>query len=504
MNKKLKEKIQESLTTVLPITVVVLLLSISLLPIDVGTVALFLTGAGFLIVGMGFFQLGAEISMMPLGESIGHQLVRSKSVLLTIVSCFVVGAIITVAEPDLQVLSNQVPSVPNAVLVWAVAVGVGIFTVMAVLRILLRISLLKILTVLYPLLFLVSFLVPSNFTAIAFDSGGVTTGPMTVPFIMALGIGFSAARCDKDGDSDSFGLVSMCSIGPILMVLLLSMFYHPGSTSHALVEIASLTTMQDVARQFLYAIPIYIKEVSVIIFPILLVLVVFQLCTRQYRRKQILRMLMGLLYTLIGTILFLTGVNVGFAPVGTLLGAELAGGPFKWLLIPVGALVGFYIVKAEPAVQLLNHQVEEITGGTVSRTSMNHCLSIGVSAAVGLSMLRILTGINIYWILIPGYLMALLMARMVEPIFIGIAFDSGGVASGPMTSTFLLPMAIGACTGVGGNVMTDAFGVVALVALAPIIAIQAAGVLYQYKSRRIPVEVVAESSDYEIIELEEE
>ena len=461
MNKKLKEKIQESLSTVLPITAVVLLLSIFLLPIDVGTIALFLTGACFLIVGMGFFQLGAEISMMPLGEGVGHHLVRTKNLLITIVVCFIVGMIITVAEPDLQVLSNQVPSVPNAVLVWTVAFGVGI---------LLNISLLKILIVLYPVLFLVSFLVPADFTAIAFDSGGVTTGPMTVPFIMALGIGFSSARCDKNSDSDSFGLVALCSIGPILMVLLLSIFYNPGDASYSIAEIVELATMQDVVRQFIIALPTYIKEVSVIIFPVLLVFAVFQLFTRQYRGRQILRMLVGLLYTLIGTILFLTGVNTGFAPVGIRLGADLAGGPFKWMLVPVGILVGFYIVKAEPAVQVLNNQVEEITNGTVSRDSMNRCLSIGVAAAVGLAMIRILTGVNIYWILIPGYTLALIMARKTDPIFVGIAFDSGGVASGPMTSTFLLPMAIGACTGVGGNITTDAFGVVALVALAPIIA----------------------------------
>ena len=504
MNKKLKEKIQESLTTVLPITAVVLLLSIFLLPIDVGTVALFLTGAFFLIVGMGFFQLGAEITIMPLGEGVGQHLVKTKNLVITIVVCFVVGVIITVAEPDLQVLSNQVPSIPNAVLVWTVAFGVGIFTIAAVLRILLNISLLKILIVLYPVLFLVSFLVPADFTAIAFDSGGVTTGPMTVPFIMALGIGFSSARCDKNSDSDSFGLVALCSIGPILMVLLLSLFFHPGDASYDMAEIVELFTMQDVVHQFIIALPAQLREVSVIIFPILLVFVIFQLCTKQYRRKQILRLLVGLLYTLIGTTLFLTGVNTGFAPVGTLLGAELAGSPFKWMLVPVGALVGFYIVKAEPAVQVLNNQVEDITNGTVSRNSMNRCLSIGVSAAVALAMVRILTGVNIYWILIPGYILALCMAKRVEPIFVGIAFDSGGVASGPMTSTFLLPMAIGACVGVGGNITTDAFGVVALVALAPIIAIQATGLVYAYKAKRLPVTAVSEEIDYEFVDLEEE
>ena len=484
MNEKLKEKIKESLSSVLPITLIVLFLSVTLIPLEVGTLALFLTGAVLLIVGMGFFQLGAEMAMTPLGQSVGGRLSKWRRILPVALVCFVMGAIITIAEPDLQVLANQVASIPNQVLIWTVAVGVGIFLVVAVLRIRFQVSLTKLLTVFYCLLFLLSFFSPDSFTAVAFDSGGVTTGPMTVPFIMALGVGLSAARSDPDGAEDSFGLVALCSIGPILMVLLLGIFYHPTDAAYTATVVPTVATTQDVVRQFLLALPQYAEEVGVCMFPVVGVLVIFQLTTRTYRRRQILRMAVGFVYTIIGLILFLTGVNVGFAPVGSLLGSGLAEGSFRWLLVPIGIVIGYYIVKAEPAVQVLNEQVEDLTGGMISRGTMNIALSVGVAGAVALSMVRVLTGINIYWIIIPGYALALALSHCVPQVFVGIAFDSGGVASGPMTSTFLLPLAMGACTAVGGNVVTDAFGIVALVAMAPLIAIQIMGLIYDHRAKK--------------------
>ena len=503
MNEKLKEKIKESLASVLPITAIVLLLSITIVPMEVGTLMLFLTGAVLLIVGMGFFQLCAEIAMTPLGQGVGGRLVKSKSILWIAAVCFAMGAIITISEPDLQVLANQVASIPNQVLIWTVATGVGVFTTIAVLRILFKISLAKMLTVLYVLLFLLSFFAPSEFIAVAFDAGGVTTGPMTVPFIMALGVGLSAARSDKDGANDSFGFIALCSIGPILMVLLLGIFYHPTDAVYEAVNITPVHTTHDVAMQFLLAIPQYAKEVLISILPVAGVFILFQLFSRHYHKRQVFRMSVGFLYTYLGLVLFLTGVNVGFAPVGSLLGSGLGEGNLKWLLIPIGILIGYYIVKAEPAVQVLNEQVEDLTGGTVSRGMMNAALSIGVACAVALAMVRVLTGISIYWVLIPGYILALVLCRFVPPVFIGIAFDSGGVASGPMTSTFLLPLAMGACTAIGGNVVSDAFGIVALVALAPLIAIQIMGLVYAHKSKTVP-QPSAQLSDDIVIELEEE
>ena len=504
MNEKLKEKVKESLSSVLPITLIVLVLSVTLVPMEIGTLALFLTGAVLLIVGMGFFQLGAEMSMTPLGEGVGKTLAKREKVLLVVLVAFALGTIITIAEPDLQVLANQVASIPNNVLIWTVAVGVGVFLALAVLRILFRVSLAKCLLAAYALLFVLTLFSPKEFLAVAFDAGGVTTGPITVPFIVAMGVGVSAIHSTQGHDDYSCGLVALCSVGPILMVLLLGIFYHPTDAAYSAVEIAPVVTTRDVARQFALGFPGYVEEVLLSILPIVAVFVLFQLLTRCYRRRQLLRTGVGFLYTVIGLILFLTGVNVGFTPVGNLLGSGLAGSAYRWVLIPIGALIGYYIVKAEPAVQVLNKQVEDVTGGTVSQSMMNTALSIGVACAVMLSMVRVLTGISIYWILVPGYALALILARFVPSVFVGIAFDSGGVASGPMTSTFLLPLAMGACTALGGNVVTDAFGVVALVALAPPVAIQIMGVLYVHRSKAVAQNKADLLSDDGVIDLEDE
>lgn len=495
----------ESVSAVLPITMIVLLLSIFVVPMETGTIAMFLVGAFMLIIGMAFFQLGAEMSMTPLGEGVGFQIMKTRKLPVLVLVCLVMGVIITIAEPDLQVLANQVPSIPNNTLIWTVALGVGIFLVIAVLRIIFKLSLAAMLCFFYIVLFLLSFVAPGDFIAVAFDSGGVTTGPMTVPFIMAIGVGLSATRSDKNGSSDSFGLVSFCSIGPIAMVLLLGIFYHPTGASYNATQIPDVVTMQDVVKQFVHMLPDYGKEVISSILPVLGVFLLFQLISRRYHRNQMIKMLMGFLYTIIGLILFLTGVNVGFAPVGSLLGSNLAAQPWKWALIPIGALIGYYIVKAEPAVQVLNKQVEDITNGSISRGAMNLCLSIGVSASVALAMLRVLTGMNIYFLLIPGYIIALVLTKFVPKVFVGIAFDSGGVASGPMTSTFLLPLAMGACTAVGGNVVTDAFGVVAMVAMAPLIAIQIMGALYNVRQKRTvsAAVIMADIDDNMIIDMEE-
>lgn len=501
MNAKLKEKTLESLNSVLPITAIVLVLSIFVVPMDVGTIALFLAGALMLVVGMGFFQLGAEMAMTPLGEGVGAEFSKTRKLWLIAIVSFVVGLVITIAEPDLQVLAEQVPSIPNDVLIYTVSIGVGIMLVLAVLRILFKISLSNLLLVLYLLLFAVSFFVPADFIAVSFDAGGVTTGPITVPFIMALGVGLASVRSDKDAGGDSFGLVAICSVGPILAVLILGMFYNPGSASYTPVSITQVSTMQDVAKELLRSIPHYAGEVLTSILPVVAVFLLFQLFTRRFQRRQFIRMVVGFVYTYIGLVLFLCGVNVGFAPVGSLLGSQLAASSFSWLLVPIGMLIGFYLIKAEPAVAVLNRQVEEVTDGAIPGTAMNRCLSIGVALAVGLSLLRVLTGISIYWIIIPGYAIALILSRLVPKIFVGIAFDSGGVASGPMTTTFLLPLAMGACEALGGNVMADAFGVVALVAMTPLIAVQVMGLVFAHKQKKALRAEAAEGGD-EILDLE--
>ncbi|MBR5322502.1 MAG: DUF1538 domain-containing protein [Clostridia bacterium] len=507
MNPKLKEKTRESLSAVLPITLIVLCISIFLVPMELGHIVLFLTGALMLILGMGLFQLGAEMAMTPLGEGIGVQISKSKRVLTVLLLGFIMGFIITISEPDLQVLAEQVPGVPNNTLIIAVALGVGLFLALAIVRIRDQISLSAMLLVFYAALLALSFFVPKSFVAVAFDSGGVTTGPMTVPFIMAMGVGLASVRSDKNADSDSFGLVALSSVGPILAVMVLGCFFKPEFTEYTLTDIETVTTTRDVVNVFMRGIPKFAEEVLISLLPIAAVFVIFQLVCRRYHGKQIAKISIGIGYTYVGLVLFLCGVNLGFAPVGAYLGKQLALIKFNWMIVPIGMLIGYYIVKAEPAIQILNHQVESVTDGAISVKAMNTCMSVGVAVSVGLAMFRVLTGISIMWIVIPGYVIALALSFVVPKLFVGIAFDSGGVASGPMTSTFLLPLSIGACSAVGGNLMTDAFGVVALVALTPLIAIQIMGVIYKIKTDKMEKNIeqvsVPEFSD-DIIDLEEE
>lgn len=508
MNQKLKEKITESLSAVLPITGIVLIISILLVPIELGNIVMFLTGAIMLIVGMGFFQLGAEMAMTPLGEGIGVHISKMKMLGTVLLTGFLMGVIITVSEPDLQVLAAQVPSIPNTILILTVAVGVGLFLAFAIMRIKYKFNLSVALTVLYTLLIILSLCVPREFMAVAFDSGGVTTGPMTVPFIMALGVGLASAKGDKNSVSDSFGLVALSSIGPILAVLILGCFFKPTEASYVLADVETVVTTRDVATVFAKGIPIYAKEVLVALLPITVVFIIFQMITHRYQKRQKRRIAVGIVYTYIGLVLFLCGANIGFTPVGAYIGKELANTTFRWCLIPIGMLIGYYIVKAEPAIQVLNRQVESVTNGAVSVKMMNISMSVGVSFSVGLAMLRILVGIPIHWLIIPGYIIALVLSRLVSDIFVGIAFDSGGVASGPMTSTFLLPLSIGVCEMVGGNIMTDAFGVVALVALTPLIAVQIMGLIYKNKTKNqsdtIRIEVLPPTDSDIIVDLEED
>ena len=392
-----------------PIIAIVLILSFTIAPVPPGILMAFIIGAILLVVGMMFFTLGAEMSMTPMGERIGTRIAQSKRLPVIIGLCFVLGFIITISEPDLQVLAGQVPSVSNMTLILAVAVGVGIFLVAAVLRMLFSKPLSYMLLIFYPVVFILTFFVSKDFLAIAFDSGGVTTGPMTVPFIMALGIGFSAVRSDKYAETDSFGLVSLCSIGPVLAVLLLGIIYHPQGGSYSETVIPDAETSVALWKLFESGIPHYMKEIGGSLLPIILFFTFFQVVSLKLKKKKVLKIVVGILYTYIGLVLFLTGVNVGFMPAGNYLGYQIATLPYRWVLIPIGMLMGWFIVQAEPAVHVLNKQVEEITSGAIPGRAMSTSLSIGVAMSIGLSMVRVLTGISIFWLLIPGYLASFFM-----------------------------------------------------------------------------------------------
>lgn len=503
MNRNLLEKIKESLSSVLPITAVVLILNFTITPMSAGMMSLFLTGSIFLILGMGLFTLGADVAMMPMGERIGSELTKSRNLILLIIVSFIMGFIITVAEPDLQVLAGQVPSVPDIIIIGSVAFGVGIFLVISLLRIVFQIKLSHVLIFFYTLIFVIAYFTPDSFLNVAFDSGGVTTGPITVPFIMSLGIGVAAVRGGRSSEEDSFGLVALCSVGPILAVMIMGILYN-SSGSYSELAINEVNNLKELFFVYLHAIPEYSLEVLFALAPIIISFLLFQVIFLKLPKTQLIKLSIGIIYTYLGLVIFLTGVNVGFLPIGNFLGNQIASFSYNWILIPIGMIMGFFIVAAEPAVHVLNKQVEEITGGSISKRAMSLSLSLGVSVSIGIAMLRVINSINLLYFIVPGYLISLILTFFVSPTFTGIAFDSGGVASGPMTATFLLPFAMGAAESVGGNILSDAFGLVALVAMTPLITIQILGLIYSIKLKRDEQDtaeiIIDKDSDTEIID----
>lgn len=490
--KAFRDKIIESLTSILPIALIVLVLSVAFVPMDTGTFVLFLVGVFLLIVGLGSFMLGADMSMLVIGEKIGATMTHSRKIWLIALLSFVIGIIVTIAEPDLQILAEQVPAIAqktplgNYLLILTVAIGVGIFLTIGMLRIVFHVPLHLLLIVFYIVAFVLSIFVSTDFWAVSFDSGGVTTGPMTVPFIMSLGVGVASIRGGKGSKNDSFGLVAFSSVGPIIAVLILGIIFDIHDVEYTVEALSSPTDTRGIFFEYLRGFGDYAAEVAIALSPIVAFFILFQIAARVFRKRQIVRIIIGFVYTFVGLAIFLTGANVGFMPVGRLVGqglAELWGG---WLLIPVGMIIGYFVVAAEPAVHVLNKQVERMSAGAISASAMMKGLCVGVCISIGLAMVRILTGLNIMWVLIPGYVIALVLTFFTPPIFTGIAFDSGGVASGAMVSSFVLPLAIGACSVLDpAAIMTQAFGCVAFVALTPLITIQILGIAYKRKTSKI-------------------
>jgi len=471
--------------SVFPITFIVLLLSFTIVPFENFYMLIsFIIGAFLLVIGMAFFTLGADMSMMSIGEKVGGNLTKTRNLPLIIAVTFIIGFIITTAEPDLKVLAEQISSVPNEILIAAVSLGVGIFLVVSFLRIFFQIRLSYILILLYAIVFILAFFTKEDFLAVAFDSGGVTTGPITVPFIMSLGVGLASVRGDSNSEEDSFGLVSLCSVGPILIVLILGMIYSPDGGNYSPDYSMNSVSFFQTLQKFFEYIPECAYEVAMCIVPIVVFFIIFQFFSLKLRKRAVIKISIGLFYTYFGLVIFLTGVNVGFMPAGYYLGNTIALGEWFWLLVPFGALVGYFIVAAEPAVHVLKQQVEDMTEGSITGKAMGISLSVGVAFSVAISMLRIVFHIPVMYILAPAYVIALAITFFVKPIFSAIAFDSGGVASGPMTAAFLIPFSIGACDALGGNILLDAFGIVAMVAMTPIIAIQVLGIISKIKERK--------------------
>ena len=498
----LAEKLKEAAASVLPVTAIVAVLCLALVRVDVGLMLSFLLGSGLLIVGMGLFTLGAELSMSRIGNLIGAKMTKSQKLWFVLGVSFLLGVAITMAEPDLQVLATNVPAIDKTVLVVTVSVGVGFFLMLCMARILFSISLRLLLIIFYTIVFIGAFLSDAGFLSVAFDSGGVTTGPMTVPFIMALGVGVASIRSDENAKADSFGLVALCSIGPVLAVMLLGAIYPTDTQADVSMIIGGFETSVDLGFAYLHSLPDYLLEVAMALLPIFVFFLLFHVFSLHLRKLPLMRIILGVGYTFLGLVLFLTGVNVGFSPLGYVLGSELVSSGFSALLIPLAMLMGWFIIDAEPAVHILNKQVEELTSGAISAKAMGLSLSVAVALANGLAMVRVLTGLPILYFLVPGYAVALGLSFFVPRTFTAIAFDSGGVASGPLTATFMLPLAMGACTALDGNVMTDAFGIVALVAMMPLITVQVMGGIYVLKSKqKTQAPAMPSFGENEIIEL---
>lgn len=476
--KELWSKIKEALISSLPITAIVYIMSLTPL-FDFSKVEFisFTIGAVLLILGIGLFNLGADLAMTPMGTHVGAGLSKQRKLGLLLAVCFVLGLLITVAEPDLQVLAKQVSAVMNGtVLIYAVGIGVGAFLVVAILKIVFKKSLSNILMLFYMLLFsLALMLVVSgneSLLPLAFDSGGVTTGPITVPFIMALGVGISNVLGDRRSKENSFGLVALCSVGPILAVLLLGIF----SGNEMTYQVPDYTVSSDILGTYLATFGTTAGEVAIALGLIVAFFLICQIAFLRLPKKRLVKIGVGVLFTYVGLVMFLTGVNVGFMPIGYKLGYSLAkSNPV--LLTVFGLVMGVLVVLAEPAIHVLNQQVEDVTGGLVTKKAMITGLCIGVGASIALSVIRIIFDFSIVYYIIPGYFISLALSLFVPPVYTAIAFDSGGVASGPMTSGFILPFATGVCVCLQGEaaVLRDAFGVVALVAMTPLITIQLLG-----------------------------
>ena len=496
-----RDKLTESAKSVLPIITIVAVLSLTAVPVTTDLMLAFLLGSVMVILGMALFTLGSEASLTSIGSKMGSVLTRSRNLPLILALSFALGIFVTVAEPDLQVLADTVPHINTLVLIVTVGVGVGLFLALSMLRMLFGWKLRHLLLLCYGFIFILAAFSPGNQVAVAFDSGGVTTGPMTVPFILAFGVGISYIRSDSRAESDSFGLVALCSVGPVLSVLILSFFYPAGSTQFAAQRFSWATTTQ-LATSYLKALPDYMLEMFLSLLPILVTILVFQVLAFRMGPRAFFHVLTGLVFTYAGLVLFLTGVNMGFSTLGEVLAETIAGSRYKYALIPLAMLLGWFIISAEPAVYTLQLQIEEVSAGAIPARSVKLSLSVAISLAMGIAMTRVLTGISLMWFLLPGYAVALLLTLLVPDIYTAIAFDSGGVASGPMTATFMLQFMIGACRSVGGDPLSDAFGVVALVAMMPMISIQIMGLIARFRGRgrRIADTPV----DEEIIEILEE
>lgn len=488
MKNKLTESLIDAIKSVMPIVIIIIGISF-LIDIPNKTILSFSISAVLLIVGIAVFTTGANMSMIKMGEKIGNLLVKKRRKWLILVASVIVGIVITISEPDLIVLANELTSIPNMLLIVLVAIGVGVYLLIGVYRILSKLSFRTIVTVSLLFIMLLLYFTPPEFISVAFDSGGVTTGAMGVPLIVAFGYGISRLRSGKDAKSYSFGLCGICSLGPVIIVLILGFIFKVDNYFETTGFINNYGILENIGSCFIKS----IKEISLALLPILIVFYVSQIFDKKMNKYEHIRMIFGIILSLLGLALFLTGVSSGFLEIGYRIGNTFASSSYKYLLIPIGMIIGYIIIRLEPAVKILIKRISDLTEGSISEELISLCLSIGVSAAVGLSLIRIYFGIPIIYIIVPGYFVAATLMYFTPNMFTAIAFDSGASASGAMTTSFLLPLCIGACVSLNSNIMINAFGIGALVSLTPIITVQVLGIIYNHKLQTNPAVIYNES-----------
>lgn len=476
MKQKLVDNLIDSFYSVMPISLITFIISI-IIGISIDAIITFLVSSILLVIGITLFTTGADMSMGTIGERIAESVIKKGKKWLVFLVSFIIGVVITIAEPDLMVLAKQLTSIPNFLIILSVGIGVGLFLLIAVWRIFKKYSFQKIITITWFIILGLLALTPKEFVGIAFDAGGVTTGPMGVPLIVAFGYGLTKFRSDKNANKDSFGLCGLSSLGPIIIVLILGLFFKTDSVYDISGFLEKIPYIDNFVISFLDS----FKDVIISIIPIILVFIIIELFSKNTNKIIILKVIIGLILTISGLTLFLTGVNAGFLKMGYLIGNIWGTSSYSYLIVPIGLLLGYVIINAEPAIKILNMQISDLTEGSISSRVINSCLSIGVCLAIGLAILKIIYQIPISYFLVPGYSIAALMAYKTPKVFTAIAFDTGGAASGPLTTSFLLPLCIGLCVAFDGNILNDAFGVGALVSMTPLITIQALGLVYQYK-----------------------
>lgn len=487
MNVLLKQFKEVSLS-VLPITVIVIVLSLAIVPVESDVLIRYIIGAVCVTIGLGIFLFGSHIGIEPIGHHMGESIARTNKAYLVGLLGLALGFFITIAEPNLQVLANQVNvasggAIPNSLILVVVSVGVGVMVATGLLRIVLGGALNKVFTVLFIAILILGLKASEAFLGISVDAAGAATGVMVTPFILAMGYGVSQLKGGKTSEEDSFGMVGLILAGPILAVMLMSVIKNL-SDVHGTVETLAVAD-NGLLTPFMDVLPQVMTDLVLSLLPILILFLIFDTFRFKLSRKNKIAILKGLVYTFVGLTLFLTGVNGGFMDIGKILGERLANS-YPWLLPIVGFILGLVVVLAEPAVYVLTEQVEEVTAGSIRRKAILVALSIGIACAISMAMLRtMIPALKLWHFLLPGFALATFLTYKVPPIFVGIAYDSGAVASGPMTVTFILAFAQGAANAIPtANVMIDGFGVVAMVVMAPVVAIQILGLVFMIKSRK--------------------